>query len=334
MFQKRAAALMAALLFVSASVRSSAQPLIPVKLIVYGAGIGSWCVYAAKEQHFFADAGIDVGDPLVVIGDPNIVSGLMSGQAQIAAGGVASLLPDANGQTDQLVLIGGIERSPVALITKTSVTSPQQLVGTTIALPGHNTSNEVIGSALVDALVGKGKWTPLYIGGASTSRVAAVAVGKAAAAYVNEPVDVHSLGGDFHIMTRFGAKQIYTNGGVITTRNWLRANPDTAERFLAGLARGCNFINDPKNRAAAVDILVRHQPIAEPAADDAYAYYVLGPDRGRTPPTDARLDVQGTLAVFGLLKDAGIITNKSFDPRKVIDLSYLDKALKSKYFKH
>ena len=312
---------------------ASPKVLIPVTIATYGSGIGPWCASAAQDEGFFAEAGIRIANWTVTIGDPNIVAALMSGQADLADGGAASLLPTANGQTDQLVLIAGAEHSPSALIAATAIGSAAQLVGTTIALPAHNTSNEIIASALVDQYVGKGKWTPLYIGGASTARLAAVTAGKAAAAYVNEPVDVDALGAGLHRLTRFDVKQRFPNGGLISTRNWLSRNKDTVIRFLAAYARGCNFILDPKNRAAAVDILARRQPVPRPVAEDAYAYYVAGPDRGLTPPTDARLDVNGIAVEFGLMKDAGIVTNPSFDYRSVIDTSYLEQALKSPYFR-
>lgn len=325
--------LVAALAASSNAQAPSAKPLIAVNIATYGTGIGPWCVSVAQEEGFFTDAGIRIANWITTIGDPNIVSALMSGQAVIADGGAASLLPVANGQTDQLVLIAGAEHSPAALITSTAITSPAQLAATTIALPAHNTSNEVIASALIDQVVGKGKWTPLYIGGASTARVAAMAAGKASAAYVNEPVDIGALGPGFHRLTRFDVKQRYPNGGLISTRDWLRQNPETAIRFLGAYARGCDFILDLKNRAAAVDILARRQPVPHDVAAEAYQYYVAGPDRGLTPPTDARLDVQGIAAEFVLLKEAGIVTNPNFDYRTIVDLSYLDKALRSPYFK-
>ena len=303
-----------------------------VNVVQYGSGLGSWCIYGAEAGDYFTKAGIKIGNLLTVIGDPNVVSALMSGNSDIGDSGTASLLPVANGQTDQLVVVAGVEGSPVSLIAPNDITSAAQLVGKTVALPGHNTSNEAIGSALTDRYVGKGKWTPLYIGGASTSRLAAVQAGKASAAYINDPADFTDLPG-MHTLTHFGADQaLYGNGGVITTRNWLKNNPDTAVRWIAAFARGCNYILDPKNRAKAIDVLVKGQPMSVQAATDAYNYYVAGPFRGNTPPKDAKLNVQGFANSVQVLKDEGIISNKDFDYRSVIDESYWQKAIKSPYF--
>jgi NitT/TauT family transport system substrate-binding protein len=300
----------------------------PINVAMYGATLGSWCIYAAQSQDYFQKAGVRLGNIVVLYGDPAIVSALTSGQADVATSGVASIIPAANGQTDQIVVIGSTEGSPVSLITPASTTSPAQLVGKTIALPAHNTSNEVIGSALVDLYVGKGKWKPLYVGGASTGRLAAVAGGVAAAAYINDPPDFTELKG-MHILTRFGADQkLYNNGTILSTRKWLDTNPDAAAGFMAAVARGCDFIRDPKNRAQSMQLLVKGGSMSLDAAADAYDYYVAGPFRGTTPPTDARLDVRSFANAVQLLKSTGLITNPAFDYRSVLNFSYLDRGLK------
>ncbi|MGA2394719.1 MAG: ABC transporter substrate-binding protein [Candidatus Lustribacter sp.] len=299
-----------------------------VNIATYGSTLGSWCVYGAEAGGYFTKNGIKIGNTVVLYGDPAIVSALTSGQADIVTAGAASIIPAANGQSDQLVVIGSTEGSPVSLITPPSITSPAQLVGKTIALPAHNTSNEAIGTALVNAYVGKDKWKPLYIGGASTGRLAAVVSGQAAGAYINDPVDRGDFAG-LHVLTHFGASQkLYNNGLVMSTRNWLKANPDAAVRFMGALAKGCDFVLDPKNRSAAIDLLVKGGPLSETAAADAYDYYVAGPFRGNTPPVDGRLDPKAFANAVQLLKDEGIITNAAFDYRSVIDFSALDKALK------
>jgi len=329
--------LLAGLLAVSSAASSDAQTTGPsdlktVNVALYGTTLGDWCLYAAESQNYFTKAGVRIGNKIFLSGDPAIVSALVSGQADVAAGGTASILPVANGQTDQIVVIGGVEGSPVSLIAPNATTSPAQLVGKTIALPAHNTSNEAIGTALVDTYVGKGKWTPLYIGGASTGRLAAVTAGLAAAAYINDPSDLADLP-DLHTLTHFGASQhLYGNGGVLSTRKWLHDNPEAGVSFMAAWAKGCNYVIDLKNRAQIIDLLVKNGPLSVRAATSAYDYYVAGPFRGNTPPPNAKLDVQAFANSVQLLKDGGQITNTSFDYRTVIDLSYWEKALKSPAF--
>ncbi len=308
---------------------NAAPDLKTVNIATYGSTLGSWCIYGAQQGNYFAKAGIRIGNSVVLYGDPAIVSALTSGQADIVTAGAASVIPAANGQSDQLVVLGSSEGSPVSLISPPSITSPAQLVGKTIALPAHNTSNEAIGTALINGYVGKDKWKPLYIGGASTGRLAAVVSGQAAAAYINDPVDRGDFNG-MHTLTHFGASQkLYNNGLVMSTRNWLKANPDTAVRFMGALAKGCDYILDPKNRAQAIDLLAKGGPLSVAAATDAYEYYAAGPFRGNTPPVDARLDPKAFANAIQVLKDEQIISNPAWDYHSVIDFSYLDKAIKT-----
>lgn len=310
-----------------AATAADTAPLLPVNLAEYGTGIGPWCVYAASDQHFFEQAGVRLANVINIIGDPLIVSALTSGQADIALGSAGTIIPVANGQTDQLVIIAASEDAPVSLITPASITQPSQLVGTTIALSQKNGSNSVIGEALVDELVGKGRWTPLYVGGAVAPRLAEMTNGKASAAYINDPADIRGLGA-YHTLTHFGSRLRFFNGPVVSTRAWLAKNPDTAVRFLRAFARGCNYILDPKNRANAIKLLAVNTPIPDEVAAENYDYYVAGPNKGHNPPRNAQIDMQGMANTVQVLKAAGIITNPNWDYRTAIDTSYLDRALK------
>ena len=306
---------------------STPGPPLIVNLAEFGTGMGPWCVYAAQDENFFTQAGIRLGEVISITGDPNIVSALISGTSDIALGSAGTIVPLANGQTDQLVVVAASEDAPVSLIAPSSITSPSQLIGKTIALSQNNGSNALIGTALINEYVGKGKWTPLYVGGSVGPRLAEMVAGKASAAYINDPADIQSLG-DYHVLTRFGSRLRFFNGPVMTTRNWLNKNPDAAVRFLRAFARGCNYINDPKNRQSAIRMLAKYTPIREAVAAETYDYYVGGPNRGHNPPRNAQIDLQGFANTVDVLKAAGIITNQSFDYHTAIDSSFLERATK------
>jgi ABC-type nitrate/sulfonate/bicarbonate transport system substrate-binding protein len=299
-----------------------------INLAAYGSGIGPWCVYAAQDQNFFSAAGVHVDSLLSISGDPNLVSALTSGQVDVALAAAATIVPVANGQTDQLVVIAADENSATALVVDDSITKASQLAGKTIAINAKSTGTEVVGSAQINDLVGKGKWTPLYLGGGEGGRLVALQTGRVAAAYVSDPADIANLG-HFHILTRFGGRKRYNNGPLVATRNWLKSHPDAAVHFLTAFARGCNYILDPKNRSNAIALLAKNKPVRDAVAAESYDYYVTGPSRGQTPPRDAKLDLPAWVNAVQALKDEDVITNKDFDARSVIDMSYLERALKA-----
>lgn len=316
----------------AASVAQTSAPVYEINLAAYGSGIGPWCVYAGQDQNFFSAAGVHIASLISVSGDPNLVGALTSGQVDIALAGASTIVPVANGQTDQLVVIAGDEDSATALAAGNAITSAAQLVGKTIAINAKSTGTEVVGSAQLDDLVGKGKWTPLYLGGGESGRLVALQTGRAAAAYISDPADIAGLG-PFHILTRFAGQKRYNNGPLVATRDWLKSHPDAAVRFLTAFARGCNYLLDPKNRSNAIALLAKNKPVRDASAAESYDYYVAGPDRGQTPPRDARLDMTAWANAIQALKDEGVITNKDFDARSVVDMSYLDRALKALHAK-
>ena len=298
-----------------------------VNLATYGKGIGPWCLYAAQEQGYLEQAHVQIGQWNVMFGDPLITTALVSGQADIALTSIGTLLPLANGQTDQLAIIAGNEGYPGSLIAPDSVTSPSQLAGKTIGMPQNNTSLAIIGANQIDALIGKGKWDAIYSGGSDQSHLELLVAGKVQAVMVNDPVTLDPTL-HFHIVARLNAGQSYTNGAAIAGKNFLKTKPEAAVRFLAAYAKGCNFILDPKNRATAIATLIKGSGSSPESCAQAYDFYVLGPQRGHTPPRNASIDEKGLAAAVGLLKKAGTITNAAWDPKSAIDGSYLDRALK------
>jgi ABC-type nitrate/sulfonate/bicarbonate transport system substrate-binding protein len=298
-----------------------------LNIATYGRGIGPWCLYVAQSRGYLDEARVKVGDQLSLFGDPNIINALVSGQVDVAIASTGTVVPLANGQTDQIVAIAGSEGYPVSLIAPDSVTSPAQLVGKTISMPPNNTSLTIIGTKQIDALIGKGKWNAIYSGGNDAAHFALVAAGKADAVMVNDPVTLDPSA-HLHLLARLNGRQSYFNGPLLASKNFLRSKPDAAIRFLAAFAKGCNYILDPKNKASAIDILVKNSGVSPESCAAAYDFYVAGPQRGHTPPRDARIDEQGFANTIELLKEAGTITNQAFDPKTAIDNSYLDRALK------
>ncbi len=293
----------------------------------YGQGIGPWCYYVAQDRGFFDQAGVKIGERITLFGDAPIISALVSRQTDVVLAGTGTLVPQANGQTDQIVVVGGLEGYPVSLVTPESITSPSQLVGKIVDMPDKNSSLTIIGTKQVDALIGKGKYTAIYSGGANAAHFALLAGGQAQAVLVNDPVtlppEMH-----LHVLARLNAGQQYNNGPILSTRVFLQSKPQAMVRFLAGLAAGCNFILNPKNRTAAIDSLAKGSQVDRDSCVQAYDFYVAGPQRGKTPPADAKLDRKAYVAAVGLLKEAGTITNASWDPMSVVDESYLDQGLK------
>jgi ABC-type nitrate/sulfonate/bicarbonate transport system substrate-binding protein len=325
----RALAALLLTLTVSGGIRPvTAQTTDPtINIASYGKGAGEWCLYVAQHQHYLEAAHVKLGDWQVVFGDPLIVNALVSNQVDFAISSSGAIVPIANGQSDAIVALAGSEGYPVSLVAPDSITSPAQLVGKVISMPPHNTSLEVIAAKQLDSLIGKGKWTALNGGGNDAAHFALIEGGRASAVLINDPVTLEPSA-HLHIIARLNAGQSFFNGPLMASKKFLTTQPETAIRFLAAFAKGCNFILDPKNRTAAIDILSSDTGVARSSCEQFYDFYVAGPQRGHTPPKDARIDRKGFAATIGLLKDVGVITNPKFNPNSAIDESFLDRALK------
>lgn len=320
--------LIALLLVVAATAQApDTSGFASINISTYGGGIGHWCLYAAEDEGYLDQAKIKIGNHLTIFGDANIIASLLGGDVDVALGSTGTIVPVANGQTDQIVVIAETEAFPVSLVVPDSITSPAQLVGKTITMQPRNASPSILGGELIDRLVGKGKWTPLYLGGPDAPHVALIGAGKADAAMVNDPVTLDPAL-HVHVLTHLTSRPAYVNGPAFATKRFLQTKGDVAARFLAAFSKGCDFLLDPRNRAASIGFLVDKSHVSPAAATEAYDYYVAGPARGQVPPRDARIDMAGFVAAIDQLKAAGTITNKGFDPKSVIDTSYLERGIR------
>ena len=326
----RAAALLLLLVVGSSGIRpalAQTSDIPSLTIATYGKGAGEWCLYVAQANKYLDQAKVKVADWQVVFGDPLIVNSLISGQSDLAISSTGAIVPVANGQTDQIVAIGGSEGYPVSLVAPDSITSPSQLIGKTISMPPNNTSLEIIGTKQLDLLLGHNKYDAIYSGGNDATHFALMTAGKASAVLVNDPVTLEPSA-HLHIIARLNGSQSNFNGPLMASKKFLQTKPEAAIRFLAAFAKGCNFILDPKNRVAAVNILSSVTGVAHDSCDNFYDFYVAGAQRGHTPPKDARIDEKGFANTIELMKLAGVITNKNWDSKTAIDNSYLEKALK------
>ena len=162
----RALAILLLVVFSSSGIRpAEAQSDIPsLSIATYGKGAGEWCLYIAQANKYLDQAKVKVSDWQVVFGDPLIVNSLISGQSDLAISSTGAIVPVANGQTDQIVAIGGSEGYPVSLVAPDSITSPSQLIGKTISMPPANTSLQIIGTKQLDLLLGHNKYDQINSG--------------------------------------------------------------------------------------------------------------------------------------------------------------------------
>jgi ABC-type nitrate/sulfonate/bicarbonate transport system substrate-binding protein len=298
-----------------------------VKLGILSTGVNYWCHYAATDQGFYEDRSIDVPEPLVADDDASTTRALIGGDVDIAMTGFSILSAMESGTATEPVIIGSTGSPAYALVSGSDV-DLEGLEGSTISVQPEGTSGAAVMVAVLDAALGKGKWTPLFTGGATSARLSAVESGQAQAAVAASPgaEQIAASSSDLHIAGYFAdmAPENFSIGSVMTTHTWLDENQDVAARFMRAYADGCAFIADPANRDEAVRIMSESMEIPEEVTQLSYDA-TIGNKDGVFTFTEPRANPESISNTIDAMVDAGLLTG-SLDLDELIDQSPMDDA--------
>ena len=234
-------------------------------------------VYVAKNEGFFAKHHIDA--TLTSIGSPQIVmTGLFSGQSQIAMSNPVQLLTAVNGGLDFVVIAGGTRvtaaKDPVGLDLRPDVpyTSAADLKGLSIGVPGFN-------SAAFMAFKG---WLQQRHVDPSTIHFVEVQMSAE-----NDLLQGHKLDGVLAIepytteIVKNGAGKLVSHFMHdlapdrpslfwISTRAWAQANPQVVAAFRESMADAIKFINANQDKTRDMETAVFG------SADPNLGFFTLG----------------------------------------------------------
>jgi ABC-type nitrate/sulfonate/bicarbonate transport system substrate-binding protein len=115
----------------------------------------------------------------------------------------------------------------------------------------------------------------------------------------------------------------YQAGGAFVRRDWARANSATLEQYLAAFVESLRWSLDPKNRTAAVAILVDKLKLPQDMAEKSLDL-MAEPGFGFT--RDAAFNLTAFKNVLALRAETE--GGQPADPQHYIDLSYYDRAMK------
>jgi len=113
-----------------------------------------------------------------------------------------------------------------------------------------------------------------YAGG-TTERFAALENGGVAAAILFPPFDSRAAEAGFSVLgTLVDVLPQFPFIGWAATDKYAQSHADLLVRFTKGYLRGVRWLNDPRNRVRAIDILVKDTKTAQPDAEKSYDTFV------------------------------------------------------------
>src|SRR5215210_34327 len=301
-----------------------AQSLIPVRVAFDGYSMTSAPLQYAHQQGLFKKFGLEV-KPIFVEGGSLLTQAVVGGSVDIAQNGYTPATAAAVQGAD-IVFIGGISNKlPFQLVVKSSITKPQDLKGSSIAISRFGSSTDTaVDFALTHLGLNRNDVLVRQLGGPAT-RMAAITTGQVAGTVEQYPdtaelvqkgfrvlVDVTDIAGD------------YPNTSYVTSRTFLKKNPEVVKKFFMAMATAVHEFK--RNPEAAIKMSQKFLEVKNEAnARAAYEAYI------KVYPDDLRPSLNG----IGLVINELAKTNPkaaTIKPQELVDTGPLDELAREGFF--
>jgi NitT/TauT family transport system substrate-binding protein len=213
-----------------------------------------WVAYRAGA---FEKYGLRV-QPIYVRGGRAAVQTLLAGEAQIEMqGGSTGISAWGQGAKD-LVFVGAVgNKLDYVFVTSHKIKKPEDLKGKTIAISQLGASTDFIARLALKQLGLNPERDAILVGaGGAGERWTALNAGHVDASLFQPPFTLLARKAGFPILIDFSKSDFqYSVSAVLTTRTFIRAEPETVMNFMRGLADGMDFYRDEKNKDKVIRFL-------------------------------------------------------------------------------
>lgn len=288
-------------------------------------GMTSLPRFVAEKKGFFAKENLKLQLVQIPGGTGNMVKALDRGEVDLTQTATPYLIQAVLAGSDAVAIAGETANPIYSLVVKPEITTFAGLKGKVIglSLPVDTIS---ISTRKLLALKGlsDGDYRVKQLVG-TPARFDCLKSGECDAVPLGQPDDLIAVKQGYH---RLGlsndAVAAFQFEVVAARRSWAQANKDKVIRFVRALASSYRFIRDPANREDVVNYIVELTGSTDDVARETLRLY-FEPDRG-VLPKQAEISLPGLSQVIAFMAEAHKITPPPPDPRRFVDLQYLQAA--------
>lgn len=302
-----------------------------VKVIAFP-GAPNLPVFAALEQGFFAQEGLDVS----LTTTPSSVyqfEQFHAGEFDLAFTAFDNIVAYQEGQgaaklsgpTDFRVIMGATQVELSAIVAP-NIERAEDLKGKSLALDAVGTGFAFVLYAMLEQLgLSVADYDRVAVG-ATPERWQSVKDGSHAGTITIEPFTSIAKAAGFRVLRQSTEAFPVYQGGILAAReSWSAKNPERVKAFIRGYLKGLDWTLAPENRAAAAALLQTKMPEIKPGVVEAVMTNLLSPRSGLTPRGAILRD--GMRTVLDLRSQYGNGTKSLSDIEKYLALSFYENVI-------
>lgn len=282
-----------------------------------------WDVFAAQDLGYFKAEGLDVESTRFDVTSQGVTA-LVTGAVNLA-----SVTPDVamlatiKGQGD-VVLVSNEVRLPTwDFMVQPEIKSYVELKGKIIGVSQLQSASTLnLRQLLRKNGLKDNDYTVLQVGGTS-KRYAALKSKQIAGALITEPVNFEAMDAGYRMLGGVYEASVVPSVVFTVTRSWAKANEGTVVGLLRAIYKAQDWINDIRNKKAAVDLMVNLSKAQRTSVERTYDKYV----KDLKVYNRGEINVEIIKSTLEDMAEINAISRPIPDPNKLLDLSFRRKAL-------
>jgi NitT/TauT family transport system substrate-binding protein len=298
-----------------------AQALKKVRMGSSSTNVSFLALYTALNRGFFREEGIDLE---IIFMPANLAStAVLNGDLDYNGAVTGTIGAAVHGQPMK-VLIFTVSKPLLFLMGRKEIKEPQQLRGKKVAgsSPGGSATLLAIEALKKFGLEPGRDVSVLPMAGSAASRFAVLESGVVDASLLSVPENIIAQEKGYNELIFLGDVAEFPQNGFGTSEKRIRENPDEVYRMVRATLRGLMFVNDPKNREAVIDILMKQWKLSDRKIAAETLRHV-----SRVLTKDAVVKPESVQVLIDLARESAKIT-RPVTVAQVVDYSFVEKARK------
>lgn len=278
-------------------------------------------MFAAYHRGFYKDEGIELE---IVYMPANLAStAVLSGDIDYN-GAVTGVIGAAVREQPMKVLLFTVARPLLFLFSRSEIKEPKQLKGKRVA----GSSPGGTATLLAHQVLRKHGLEPgrdvsvLPMSGSAASRYAVLESGVVDASLLSLPENIIAMERGFNELIFLGDLVEFPQNGFGTSERKIRENPDEVYRMVRATLRGLQFVWDPNNREALIDVIGKQWKVQDRKLAAEMIKHV-----SRVLTRDAFIKPESVQVLIDLQRENAKVS-KPVSVADVVDYSFVNKARK------
>jgi ABC-type nitrate/sulfonate/bicarbonate transport system substrate-binding protein len=303
----------------------SAQPKLKV---AYPTTVGAMSVlWVTKEARLFEKNGLNV-ELIYIAGSSMVVQAMLAKEIAISEIAIPAVIQANLGGADMAMLAGPNHKPGQKIMAKPEIKSVEALKGKKIGISRFGTSDDfLLRYALNQWNLRPDRDVAMLQLGGSPEILAGLSSGTVDAGLLSSPLHLRAAKLGFSLMADLSNIGIdYQGAGVVTTRSFVRENPDTIRRYIRAYVEGLHRLKADKS--FSLKVLAKYTRVTESETlEETYQHYAI-----KVMPKIPYPTTKGIQTVLDEIASRNSRA-KGLAPANFIDVTYLKELEQSGFIK-